>query len=203
MNKVYNTVWNESIGMWVVTSELTRKGGQRPRQIRRTVLAGLVAGLLLPSAPTLATAWDSVTLGSGGTSGSMTLNAGDTANNTTINSGGQQYVSSGGSATSTTVSNGGQQYVYSGGSATSTTINSGGRLSVFNGSAVDITQNSGGAISTDTSSDLSGANAKGSFSIAGGSANNMLLENGGYLMVLDGHQASDTTVGSYGTLGVV
>ncbi|MCZ6284447.1 autotransporter outer membrane beta-barrel domain-containing protein [Escherichia coli] len=334
MNKVYNTVWNESIGMWVVTSELTRKGGQRPRQIRRTVLAGLVAGLLLPSAPTLATAWDSVTLGSGGTSGSMTLNAGDTANNTTINSGGQQYVSSGGSATSTTinggggqsvsrdgsatsttinggwqsvynsgsatsttinsggqqnvshdgsatsttindgwqnvynsgsatsttinsgglqhvsregsatsttinsggqqyvssggsatsttinsggeqyvsnggsatsttVSNGGQQYVYSGGSATSTTINSGGRLSVFNGSAVDITQNSGGAISTDTSSDLSGANAKGSFSIAGGSANNMLLENGGYLMVLDGHQASDTTVGSDGTLGVV
>ncbi|ENE0624943.1 autotransporter outer membrane beta-barrel domain-containing protein [Escherichia coli] len=222
MNKVYNTVWNESIGMWVVTSELTRKGGQRPRQIRRTVLAGLVAGLLLPSAPTLATAWDSVTLGSGGTSGSMTLNAGDTANNTTINSGGQQYVSSGGSATSTTINSGGEQYVSnggsatsttinsggwqyvsSGGSATSTTINSGGRLSVFNGSAVDITQNSGGAISTDTSSDLSGANAKGSFSIAGGSANNMLLENGGYLMVLDGHQASDTTVGSYGTLGVV
>ncbi|EFH6087136.1 autotransporter outer membrane beta-barrel domain-containing protein [Escherichia coli] len=222
MNKVYNTVWNESIGMWVVTSELTRKGGQRPRQIRRTVLAGLVAGLLLPSAPTLATAWDSVTLGSGGTSGSMTLNAGDTANNTTINSGGQQYVSSGGSATSTTINSGGEQYVSnggsatsttinsggwqyvsSGGSATSTTINSGGRLSVFNGSAVDITQNSGGAISTDTSSDLSGANAKGSFSIAGGSANNMLLENGGYLVVLDGHQASDTTVGSYGTLDVV
>ena len=484
MNKVYNTVWNESIGMWVVTSELTRKGGQRPRQIRRTVLAGLVAGLLLPSAPTLATAWDSVTLGSGGTSGSMTLNAGDTANNTTINSGGQQYVSSGGSATSTTINssggqnvynsgsatsttinsggwqdvysngsatsttinnggeqyvysngsatsttvnnggrqnvfssgsatsttinsggrqyvsgggsatsttinsggqqvvssggsatsttinNGGEQYVYSngsatsttindgwqnvfssgsatsttinsggwqhvssggsatsttinsggwqvvssggsatsttinsggrqhvsgggsatsttinggwqsvynsgsatsttinsggqqnvshdgsatsttindgwqnvynsgsatsttinggwqdvfsggsatsttinsgggqavysGGSATSTTINSGGQLSVFSGSAVDITQNSGGAIETDTSSDLSGTNAKGSFSIAGGSANNMLLENGGSLMVLDGHQASDTTVGSYGTLGVV
>ena len=371
MNKVYNTVWNESIGMWVVTSELTRKGGQRPRQIRRTVLAGLVAGLLLPSAPTLATAWDSVTLGSGGTSGSMTLNAGDTANNTTINSGGQQYVSSGGSATSTTINGGGGQVVssggsatsttinsggrqhvsrdgsatsttinggwqsvynsgsatsttinsggqqnvshdgsatsttinsggwqvvssggsatsttinggrqdvfsggsatsttingglqvvssggsatsttinsdgwqdvndggsatsttinsgggqavnsggsatsttinsggwqavYSGGSATSTTINSGGQLSVFSGSAVDITQNSGGAIETDTSSDLSGTNAKGSFSIAGGSANNMLLENGGSLMVLDGHQASDTTVGSYGTLGVV
>lgn len=30
MNKVYNTVWNESAGTWVVTSELTRKGGQRP-----------------------------------------------------------------------------------------------------------------------------------------------------------------------------
>ncbi|HAV8730994.1 TPA: hypothetical protein JLE03_004958, partial [Escherichia coli] len=49
MNKVYNTVWNESTGMWVVTSELTRKGGRRPRQIRRTALAGLIAGLLLPS----------------------------------------------------------------------------------------------------------------------------------------------------------
>ncbi|ENZ0267872.1 hypothetical protein ACGABA_005470, partial [Escherichia coli] len=30
--------------MWVVTSELTRKGGRRPRQISRTVLAGLIAG---------------------------------------------------------------------------------------------------------------------------------------------------------------
>ncbi|HCS0220360.1 TPA: AIDA repeat-containing protein, partial [Escherichia coli] len=143
MNKVYNTVWNESIGMWVVTSELTRKGGQRPRQIRRTVLAGLVAGLLLPSAPTLATAWDSVTLGSGGTSGSMTLNAGDTANNTTINSGGRQHVSGGGSATSTTI-NGGRQYVSSGGSATSTTINGGGLQIVSSGgSATSTTINDG------------------------------------------------------------
>ncbi|EGH1116287.1 autotransporter outer membrane beta-barrel domain-containing protein, partial [Escherichia coli] len=142
MNKVYNTVWNESIGMWVVTSELTRKGGQRPRQIRRTVLAGLVAGLLLPSAPTLATAWDSVTLGSGGTSGSMTLNAGDTANNTTINSGGQQYVSSGGSATSTTINSDGWQDVNDGGSATSTTINGGGLQTVnSDGSATSTTIN--------------------------------------------------------------
>ena len=313
MNKVYNTVWNESIGMWVVTSELTRKGGQRPRQIRRTVLAGLVAGLLLPSAPTLATAWDSVTLGSGGTSGSMTLNAGDTANNTTINSGGQQYVSSGGSATSTTINSdgwqdvndggsatsttinsgggqtvnsdgsatsttinsggfqhvfsggsatsttinsggqqrvssggsatgttinsGGFQYVSSGGSATSTTINSGGFQNVFSGgsatsttinsggfqnvhsggsatsttinsggmlsvssggSAVDITQNSGGIIFADTSATLRGTNINGSFSIAGGSASNMLLENGGYLSVLNGHQATSTTINSGG-----
>ncbi|MGU0015993.1 ESPR domain-containing protein [Escherichia coli] len=29
MNKVYNTVWNESTGTWAVTSELTRKGGLR------------------------------------------------------------------------------------------------------------------------------------------------------------------------------
>ncbi|EJL4324598.1 ESPR domain-containing protein [Escherichia coli] len=40
MNKIYNIVWNESSGMWVVTSELTRKGGQRHRKIKRTMLAG-------------------------------------------------------------------------------------------------------------------------------------------------------------------
>nr|EKJ2753334.1 autotransporter outer membrane beta-barrel domain-containing protein [Escherichia coli] len=134
--------------------------------------------------------------------GVQVVSSGGSATSTTINDG-WQNVFSGGSATSTTINSGGWQAVYSGGSATSTTINSGGQLSVFSGSAVDITQNSGGAIETDTSSDLSGTNAKGSFSIAGGSANNMLLENGGSLMVLDGHQASDTTVGSYGTLGVV
>ncbi|RCB30439.1 autotransporter outer membrane beta-barrel domain-containing protein [Escherichia coli] len=292
MNKVYNTVWNESTGMWVVTSELTRKGGRRPRQIRRTALAGLIAGLLLPSAPALATYDENQTLESGGKSSSMRLSAGDTATNptinnghqyvsngssatgttinsgghqhvsnggsatgtiinsgghqyvnssgsatgttinsggnqyvssggsatgttingsgyqhvssggsatsTTINSGGEQYVSSGGSATSTTINSGGYQYVSSGGSATGTTINSGGMLSIFGGSAVDITQKSGGGISTDTSATLSGTNINGSFSIAGGSASNMLLENGGYLAVLNGHQATSTTINSGG-----
>ncbi|MFN2840546.1 autotransporter outer membrane beta-barrel domain-containing protein [Escherichia coli] len=218
MNKVYNTVWNESTEMWVVTSELTRKGGRRPRQIRRTALAGLIAGLLLPSAPALATDYKNQTLESGGTSSSMSLSAGDTATNTTINSGGFQhvfsggsatsttingsgfqYVSSGGSATGTTINSGGQQRVSSGGSATSTTINSGGMLSVSSGgSAVDITQNSGGIIFADTSATLRGTNINGSFSIAGGSASNMLLENGGYLSVLNGHQATSTTINSGG-----
>ncbi|EKA6437143.1 ESPR domain-containing protein, partial [Salmonella enterica] len=93
MNKVYNTVWNESTGMWVVTSELTRKGGRRPRQIRRTALAGMIAGLLLPSAPALAVGYNNETLGSGGTSSSMSVSAGDTATDTTINRGGYQNVS--------------------------------------------------------------------------------------------------------------
>ncbi|ENY9582832.1 ESPR domain-containing protein, partial [Escherichia coli] len=79
MNKVYNTVWNESTGMWVVTSELTRKGGRRPRQISRTVLAGLIAGLLLPSAPVLAEDYNDVTLGNDATSASMTVRDGETA----------------------------------------------------------------------------------------------------------------------------
>ncbi len=237
MNKVYNTVWNESTGMWVVTSELTRKGGRRPRQIRRTALAGLIAGLLLPSAPALATDYNNETLENGGTSSSMSLSAGDTATNTTINRGGMLSVSSGGSATSTTINCGGLQYVYSGGSATSTTINSwgqqsvasggsatgttinsggqqsvasggsatsttinsGGELWVYSGgSAVGITQNSGGRISADTSATLRGTNINGSFSIAGGSASNMLLENGGSLSVLNGHQATSTTINSGG-----
>ena len=295
MNKVYNTVWNESTGMWVVTSELTRKGGRRPRQIRRTALAGLIAGLLLPSAPALATDYKNQTLESGGTSSSMSLSAGDTATNTTINSGGRQDVSSGGSATSTTINSDGRQYVSSGGSATSTTLNSGGRQYVNDGgsatsttlnsggyqyvngggsatsttisggeqtvtvnggatsttlnsggeqyvyggatsttinsgglqyvyvngnvtettitsggmlrveaggSVSKVTQNSGGAVVTNTSAAVSGTNDNGSFSIAGGSAANMLLENGGYLTVFDGHQASDTMVGSDGTLDV-
>ncbi len=260
MNKVYNTVWNESTEMWVVTSELTRKGGRRPRQIRRTALAGLIAGLLLPSAPALATDYKNQTLERGGTSYFMSLSAGDTATNTTINDGGLQYVDSGGSATSTTINSGGQQRVDSGGSATGTTINSGGRQNVSSGgsatsttinsggqqrvssggsatsttinsggyqnvhvngnvtkttitdggilqvdvggSASQVTQNSGGAIVANTSAVLSGTNGKGTFSIAGGSAVNMLLENGGLLTVLGGHDASDTTVGSDGTLSV-
>ncbi|TGB81380.1 autotransporter outer membrane beta-barrel domain-containing protein [Escherichia sp. E3659] len=353
MNKVYNTVWNESTEMWVVTSELTRKGGRRPRQIKRTALAGLIAGLLLPSAPALAQDYNNETLGSGATSSSMSLNAGDTATDTTINSGGNQYVSSGGSATSTIVNSSGYQTVYSGGSATNTTINTGGIQNISGGSVTDttlnaggeqnvesggvatstvinsggtqkvnsggsatstivnssgyqtvysggsatnttintggiqnvsggsvtdttlndggeqnvesggvvantvinsggtqkvnsggsvtdttinsgggqyvyvngnvtkttitdggilqvdaggsasqVTQNSGGAIVTNTSAVLSGTNDKGTFSIAGGSASNMLLENGGLLTVLVGHDASDTTVGSDGTLSV-
>ena len=278
MNKVYNTVWNESTGMWVVTSELTRKGGQRPRQIKRTVLAGLVAGLLLPSQPVLAAAYDNQTIGSGGTSSSMSLGTGDTATNTTINDGGFQNVNSGGSATSTVINSGGgqlvssggsatdtsinkdglqivssgasatnttivdfgkqhvsggsatnttinrngRQYISSGGSATKTTVNSGGRQHVYKngnvtetiimdggrlqveagGSASMVTQNSGGAVVTNTSADLSGTNAKGNFSIAGGSASNMLLENGGSLTVLNGHQATGTTINSGGDMMV-
>ncbi|EMA2777833.1 autotransporter outer membrane beta-barrel domain-containing protein [Escherichia coli] len=220
MNKVYNTVWNESIGMWVVTSELTRKGGQRPRQIRRTVLAGLVAGLLLPSAPTLATAWDSVTLGSGGTSGSMTLNAGDTANNTTINSGGQQYVSSGGSATSTTINSDGWQDVNDGGSATSTTINSGGGQTVnsdgsatsttingglqdvySNGSATSTTINNGGwqnVYSNGSATSTTVNNGGRQYVFSSGSATSTTINSGGRQYVSGGGSATSTTINSGG-----
>ncbi|EKN4803145.1 autotransporter outer membrane beta-barrel domain-containing protein, partial [Yersinia enterocolitica] len=109
----------------------------------------------------------------------------------------------GASATDTTINSGGLQAVISGGRATSTTVHSGGVLQVSaGGSASLVTQNSGGAVVTNTSAALSGTNDKGSFSIVSGNAANMLLENGGYLEVLKDHKASDTTVGSNGTLYV-
>ncbi|HCO6844507.1 TPA: autotransporter outer membrane beta-barrel domain-containing protein [Escherichia coli] len=225
MNKVYNTVWNESTEMWVVTSELTRKGGRRPRQIRRTALAGLIAGLLLPSAPALATDYKNQTLESGGTSSSMSLSAGDTATNTTINRGGFQHVFSGGSATSTTINGGGLQYVFSGGSATSTTINSGGQQRVSSGgSATGTTINSGGrqnvssggsATSTTINSGgqqrvSSGGSATGTTInsggqqgvSSGGSATSTTINSGGYQYVYSGGSATSTTINSGGMLSV-
>uniref|UniRef100_UPI0024143903 ESPR domain-containing protein n=1 Tax=Escherichia coli TaxID=562 RepID=UPI0024143903 len=97
MNKAYNTVWSASRGMWVVTSELPHKG-RLPRKIKQTSLAGLVAGLLLPSMPALAKNYDNEILGTDEKYSTRFLNDGDVATNTTINSGGVQNVSSGGSA---------------------------------------------------------------------------------------------------------
>ncbi|QLS65196.1 autotransporter adhesin/invasin glycoprotein TibA [Citrobacter sp. RHBSTW-00881] len=202
MNKVYNTVWNESTGTWVVTSELTRKGGRSPRQIKRTVLAGLIAGLLMPSMPALAAAYDNQTIGSGETSKSMHLSAGDTATNTTINSGGKQYVSSGGSATSTTINNGGVQHVSSGGSATSSTINSGGHQHVSSGgSATNATVNNGGRQTV-----FSGGSAMGTiinsggdqYVISGGSATSASVNGGARQFVSSGGIVKATSVNSGG-----
>lgn len=64
------------------------------------------------------------------------------------------------------------------------------------------TQNSSCAVATNTSAILNGTSDKGNFNIAGGSAVNMLLENGGYLTVFDSHQASETMVNRGGTLDV-
>ena len=202
MNKVYNTVWNESTGMWVVTSELTRKGGRRPRQIKRTVLTGLIAGLLMPSMPALAAAYDNQTIGSNETRKSMHLSAGDTAKNTIINSGGKQYVSSGGSATSTTINNGGVQHVSSGGSATSSTINSGGHQHVSSGgSATNATVNNGGRQTV-----FSGGSAMGTiinsggdqYVISGGSATSASVNGGARQFVSSGGIVKATSVNSGG-----
>ncbi|HGC0890900.1 TPA: autotransporter outer membrane beta-barrel domain-containing protein [Escherichia coli] len=202
MNKVYNTVWNESTGVWVVTSELTRKGGRRPRQIRRTALAGLIAGLLLPSAPALAVDYNNETLGNGGTSSSMSVSAGDTATNTTINSGGFQHVFSGGSATSTTINGGGFQDVFSGGSATSTTINGGGFQDVSSGgSATSTTINRGGLQNVYSGGSATGTtiNSGGQQRVSsGGSATGTTINSGGQQNVSSGGSATGTTINSGG-----
>ncbi|EPA9245496.1 autotransporter outer membrane beta-barrel domain-containing protein [Yersinia enterocolitica] len=212
MNKVYNTVWNESKGMWVVTSELTRKGGLRPRQIKRTALAGLIAGLLLPSQPVLAAAYDNQTLGKGGT---MYLGAGDTATNTTINNGGQQHISSGGSATSTTINAAGAQHVSNGGSATDTTIRYGNQYVSSGGSATN-THISGsisnqtvyiGGSATNTVVSASGKQTvygsatsttlsnNGTQNVySGGSASGTVINTTGYQYVFSGGSATDTTI---------
>ena len=202
MNKVYNTVWNESTGTWVVTSELTRKGGRRPRQIKRTALAGLIAGLLMPSQPVLATAYDNQTLGNGGTSSSMVLSAGNTATNTTINNGGVQHVSSGGSATSTTINSGGHQHVSSGGSATNATVNNGGRQTVFSGgSAMGTIINSGGdqyVISGGSATSASVNDGARQFVSSGGIAKATSVNSGGRQYVRDGGIATDTVLNNTG-----
>ncbi|MDM3451203.1 autotransporter outer membrane beta-barrel domain-containing protein [Citrobacter sp. Cb027] len=187
MNKVFNTVWNESTGMWVVTSELTRKGGRRPRQIKRTTLAGLIAGLLMPSHAVLAAAYDNQTLGSGGASSSMVLDVGDTATNTVINNSGVQHVSSGGSATSTTINRGGSQKVSNGGVAMSTTINSAGRQELF----------SGGSASYTTIEEQ----GKG-YIHSGGIITDASINSGGELYIYSGGSATDTTINSGGGMSV-
>lgn len=205
MNKVYNTVWNESTGAWVVTSELTRKGGRRPRQIKRTALAGLIAGLLMPSQPVLAAPNDNETIGDGGTSMSMHLSAGETVKNTTINSGGGQHVSSGGSATTTTINNGGVQHVSSGGSATTTTINSGGLQKVHSdGSVTDTIINDGGYQYVSGNAANTTINSGGSqYVSSGGIATNATVNSGGRQSVFSGGSAIGTIINSGGDQYVV
>lgn len=60
MNKAFNIVNHTE--MSVVISELNRKRGRSTRQFRRSVLAGLIAGILLPAMPVLAEDYKDVVL---------------------------------------------------------------------------------------------------------------------------------------------
>lgn len=60
MNKAFNIVNHTE--MSVVISELNRKEVDPPRQFRRSVLAGLIAGILLPAMPVLAEDYKDVVL---------------------------------------------------------------------------------------------------------------------------------------------
>nr|WP_012775834.1 autotransporter outer membrane beta-barrel domain-containing protein [Escherichia coli]ACT33462.1 hypothetical protein pVir_1 [Escherichia coli Vir68] len=189
MNKIYNIVWNESSGMWVVTSELTRKGGQRHRKIKRTMLAGLIAGLMLPTVPALAQVFNDEILDY---SSSMSLSAGDSAFNTTID-GGEQYVSSGGSAISTTI-NDGAQIIFNGGTASTTTIN-GGYQDISSGGSVTNTLISGGDqyISDGGSATNTVIDGGTQYISSGGNAIETTIENG-FQEVSNGGNATGTTI---------
>ncbi|HHN8868851.1 TPA: AIDA repeat-containing protein, partial [Escherichia coli] len=152
--------------------------------------------------------------------GTQYVESGGTAENTTINKGGEQYVESGGTATGTTIYDGGRQYVsgtatdttiYDGGyqgvsgTATDTTINDGGTLRVNSGgNATGVDQKKGAALiaTTATGTVVKGQNENGEFSIENGQAEKVLLENGGYLVVVNGTTANNTTIYAGGTLSV-
>ncbi|MGX9315678.1 AIDA repeat-containing protein, partial [Pantoea ananatis] len=55
---------------------------------------------------------------------------------------------------------------------------------------------------TTTRATLSGTNVLGAFSVSGGQASHLLLENGGQLLVLAGDTAISTTVNAGGTLAI-
>ncbi|HFL4860570.1 TPA: autotransporter outer membrane beta-barrel domain-containing protein [Escherichia coli] len=215
MNKIYTIACNEFTVMWGGTSDLLRKH----RQLRSTVLAGLIAGLLMPSQHVLAVSYDNETLGSGGTSPSMTLNEGDTAENTTINSSGEQFVISGGSAISTTINggyqsifgtgasatstiinSGGQQYVYSGGSATSTIVNSDGLQDVYGGgSTTSTTINSGSqSVESGGTAIITTINSGYQYVNSGGSVTSTTINTGGQQYIDTSGSATSTTVNSDG-----
>ncbi|WP_260836810.1 autotransporter adhesin family protein, partial [Escherichia coli] len=83
------------------------------------------------------------------------------------------------------------------------TINQNGELRVHaGGEATAVTQNTGGALVTSTAATVTGTNRLGNFFVGNGMADNVVLENGGRLDVLEGHSAQKTRVDDGGTLAV-
>ncbi|ELG84948.1 antigen 43 [Escherichia coli KTE146] len=121
---------------------------------------------------------------------------------TTLN-GGYQYVHREGLALNTVINEGGWQVIKAGGAAGNTTINQNGELRVHaGGEATAVTQNTGGALVTSTAATVTGTNRLGNFFVGNGMADNVVLENGGRLDVLEGHSAQKTLVDDGGTLAV-
>ncbi|MBP2199914.1 AIDA repeat-containing protein, partial [Pantoea cypripedii] len=142
---------------------------------------------------------------SGGTATGTEIGAGaaqgiyGTANSTTVAAGGAQYVYSGGTANWTTVTNNGFMNVASSATASDTTVNSGGTLYVNDGAiASGLTLASGAGLNTSTGATLAGTNALGAFSISGGLAQNVLLENNGFLNVKSGDSSIGTVINQGG-----
>ncbi len=121
---------------------------------------------------------------------------------TTLN-GGYQYVHRDGLALNTVINEGGWQVVKAGGAVGNTTINQNGELRVHaGGEATAVTQNTGGALVTSTAATVTGTNRLGNFTVENGKADDVVLESGGRLDVLEGNSAQKTLVDDGGTLAV-
>lgn len=127
------------------------------------------------------------------------------AANVLLENGGELSVLSGHSALHSLVDSGGKLVVSAGGLATDTLVESDGLVALERGgSAGGLTLAQGAALSANTSAIItSGRNARtdgqSSFSLESGVASNLLLENGGALVVSgSGHAAIDTLVASGG-----
>ncbi|MCZ8799023.1 autotransporter outer membrane beta-barrel domain-containing protein, partial [Escherichia albertii] len=150
--------------------------------------------------------------------GTQTINTGGYARTTTIDTGGMQIVK-GGNSSNTYISGGSQkieqngiaynteihsgaQIVYSGGVATDSTIFEDGIVEIqAGGSATGIKQNTNSVlIATTDAKQIDGLwNDDIHFSISGGKADHIVLENGGKLTVESGTSSADTLVGIGGT----
>lgn len=123
------------------------------------------------------------------------------ANQTTINNGVLQVYG----AANEAVIKGGSLIVENGGIAVFAVIEKGGLLEIKDqGYAIAVNQKAGSAIKATTrAAEVEGVNSLGQFSIKDGVANNVLLENGGSLLVEENDFAYDTTVDNGGVLKVM
>ena len=115
------------------------------------------------------------------------------AGSTIVNSGGALHVSTGGIGNSGVVNEGGVMYVYHTGTDNDTTVNSGGRIDVLmNGTANGTVMNESGVMNVYSGGTVNDAavNFRGSLCISGGATANQIVENGGYVKVEDGANAS-------------
>ncbi|KDY20483.1 outer membrane autotransporter barrel domain protein [Escherichia coli 2-316-03_S4_C2] len=194
-------IQQSSQGALVATTRATRVTGTRADGVAFSIEQGAANNILLANGGVLTvesdTSSDKTQVNMGGREIVKTK---ATATGTTL-TGGEQIVE--GVANETTINDGGIQTVSANGEAIKTKINEGGTLTVNdNGKATDIVQNSGAALQTSTANgiEISGTHQYGTFSISGNLATNMLLENGGNLLVLAGTEARDSTVGKGGAM---
>ncbi|EIO62548.1 putative ATP-binding component of a transport system [Escherichia coli TW11039] len=134
--------------------------------------------------------------------GTQNINNYGIATGTNINSG-TQNIKSGGKADTTIISSGSRQVVEKDGTAIGSNISAGGSLIVYTGGiAHGVNQETGSALvaNTGAGTDIEGYNKLSHFTITGGEANYVVLENTGELTVVAKTSAKNTTIDAGGKL---